>query len=191
MPALWSHCKAYLAFHWSRCKLYGLTVRPCVALDVACTLSETKLFCSFGVQCPVLSLSDGSFFFSPKFLTCIQLFATPWTSSDQNAGMGSLSLLGIKPRSPALQADSLLAEPQGKPKNTGVGNLSLLQQIFPTQESNRGLLRCRRILYQLSHQGVVTVIWVISIAQISGFCLMFCPFVLSTTERDEFQEYLL
>ena len=131
------------------------------------------------------------FFFSPKFLTCIQLFATPWTSSDQNAGMGNLSLLGIKPRSPALQVDSLLAEPQGKPKNTGVGNLSLLQQIFPTQESNKGLLCCRRILYQLSHQGVVTVIWVISIAQISGFCLMFCPFVLSTIERDEFQEYLL
>ena len=56
--------------------------------------------------------------------------------------MGSLSLLqgnlpnpGIKPRSPTLQADSLPAEPQGKPKNTGVGSLSLLQQIFPTQES--------------------------------------------------------
>ena len=37
---------------------------------------------------------------------------------------------GIKPRSPTLQADSLPAEPQGKPKNTGVGSLSLLQRIF-------------------------------------------------------------
>ena len=36
----------------------------------------------------------------------------------------------------ALQADSLPAEPQGKPQNTGVGSLSFLQQIFPTQESN-------------------------------------------------------
>ena len=35
-------------------------------------------------------------------------------------------------------------------QNTGVGTLSLLQGIFPTQESNRGLLHCRRILYQLS-----------------------------------------
>ena len=35
--------------------------------------------------------------------------------------------LGIKPKSPALQADSLPAEPPGKPKNTGVGSLSLLQ----------------------------------------------------------------
>ena len=34
-----------------------------------------------------------------------------------------------------------------------VGSLSLLQEIFPTQESNRGLPHCRRILYQLSHKG--------------------------------------
>ena len=40
-----------------------------------------------------------------------------------------------------------------KPKNTGVGSLSLLQWIFPTQESNPGLLNCKRILYQLSYQG--------------------------------------
>ena len=38
-------------------------------------------------------------------------------------------------------------------QNTGVGNLSLLQAIFPTQGSNPGLLHCRRILYQLSHNG--------------------------------------
>ena len=60
---------------------------------------------------------------------------------------------GIEPRSPALQADSLSAEPQGEPKNTGVGSLSLLQQIFLTQELNRGLLHCRKILYQLSYDG--------------------------------------
>ena len=60
---------------------------------------------------------------------------------------------GIEPRSPALQADSLPAEPQGKPKNTGVVSLSLLQGIFLTQEPNWGLLRCRWILYQLSYQG--------------------------------------
>ena len=85
---------------------------------------------------------------------------SPWNSPGQNTGVGSLSLLqgmfptqGIKPRSPALQADSLLAEPPGKPKNTGVGSLSLLQRIFPTQEWNRGLLHYRRILYQQSYQG--------------------------------------
>ena len=60
---------------------------------------------------------------------------------------------GIEPRSPVLRLDSLPAEPQGKPKNTGVGSLSLLQRIFPTQELNLGLLHCRQILYQLSYQG--------------------------------------
>ena len=38
-------------------------------------------------------------------------------------------------------------------KNTGMSSLSLIQGIFPTQGSNPGLLHCRRILYQLSHQG--------------------------------------
>ena len=38
---------------------------------------------------------------------------------------------GIKPRSLALKADSLSSEPQGKPKNTGVGSLSLFHGIFP------------------------------------------------------------
>ena len=54
---------------------------------------------------------------------------------------------------PTLQVDSLLAEPQGKPKDTVVDSLFLLQGILPTQESNRGLLPFRQILYQLSYQG--------------------------------------
>ena len=48
---------------------------------------------------------------------------------------------------------SLPAEPQGKPKNTEVGRLSLLLRIFPIQEVNWGLLHCRWVLYQLSYQG--------------------------------------
>ena len=37
-------------------------------------------------------------------------------------------------------------------QNPGVGSLSLLQEIFPTQGLNPGLLHCRWILYQLSHK---------------------------------------
>ena len=37
-------------------------------------------------------------------------------------------------------------------QDTGVGSLSLLQGIFPTEGSNPGLLHCRWILYQLSHK---------------------------------------
>ena len=69
----------------------------------------------------------------------------------------NLPNLGIKPRSPTLQEDSLLAEQQGKLKNTGVGSLSLLLRIFPTQELNWGHLHWGHknwwILYQMSSQG--------------------------------------
>ena len=58
-----------------------------------------------------------------KSLSRVQLLVTPWTIQN----------------SPS--------------QNTGVGSLSLLQGIFPTQGSNPGLLYCRRILYQLSYQG--------------------------------------
>ena len=56
---------------------------------------------------------------------------------------GDLPNPEIKPRSPALQVNSLPAEPQGKPKSTGVGSLSLFQWIFLTQELNPDLLYCR------------------------------------------------
>ena len=43
----------------------------------------------------------------------------------------------------------------------GVGSLSLLQGIFPTQGSNPGLLHCRWVLYQLSHKGTPRILeWV-------------------------------
>ena len=37
---------------------------------------------------------------------------------------GDLPYTGIESKFPALQADSLPVEPQGKPKNTGMGSLS-------------------------------------------------------------------
>ena len=107
----------------------------------------------------------GSPYWKWKSLSGVWLFVTPWTIQSREfsrpeywsgwpfPSSGDLSNPGIEPRSPALQVDSLPAEPQGKPKNTGVGSLSLLQWIFPTQESNQGFLRCRQILYQLSCQG--------------------------------------
>ena len=103
-------------------------------------------------------------------LSHVRLFASPWAVGHQAplsmelsweeywSGLpfpspGDLPYPGNEPESPALQVDSLPAEPPGKPKNTGVGSLSLLQGIFPTQESNWVLLHCRQILYQLSYEG--------------------------------------
>ena len=67
-------------------------------------------------------------------LSCVQFFATPWTIARQAplsmgfsrqeywSGLpfpspGDLPNQGIKPRSPAVQADSLLSEPPGAPKD--------------------------------------------------------------------------
>ena len=95
---------------------------------------------------------------------------TPWTAAHQAplsmeilqarilGGLpcplpGILPNPGIEPRYLALWADSLPSEPPGKPKNTGLDSLFLLQGIFPTQELNWCLLHCRQILYQLRYQG--------------------------------------
>ena len=62
-----------------------------------------------------------------KSLSHVQLFATQWTYSSWNS-TGQI---------------------------TGVGSLSLLQGIFPTQGSNPGIPHCWQILYQLSHKGII------------------------------------
>ena len=61
----------------------------------------------------------------------------------------------------SVMSDSLwpqgLYSPWNSPgQNTGVGSLSLLQGIFPTQRSNPGILHCRWILYQLNHKEPIT-----------------------------------
>ena len=60
-----------------------------------------------------------------------------------------------------LQPSRLLCPWSSPGKNTGVGCHFLLQGIFPTQGSNSGLLYCRQILYQPSHQGRLRILeWV-------------------------------
>ena len=70
-----------------------------------------------------------------------QLFETLWTSQPGSSVCGILQARmlewvaihfsrglpnpGLEPRSPTLQADSLPSELPGKPKNTGVGSLSI------------------------------------------------------------------
>ena len=61
----------------------------------------------------------------------------------------------------SLQLHGLYSPWNSPDRNAGVGSLSLLQGIFPTQGSNPGLLHCRRNLYQLSHQGSLRILeWV-------------------------------
>ena len=63
----------------------------------------------------------------------------PWVSETHSAMSNSLQPYGLYNPWNSLG------------QNTGVGGLSLLQGIFPTQESNPGLPHCRWILYHLSH----------------------------------------
>ena len=103
-------------------------------------------------------------------LSCVQPFVTPWTVACQAPlSMGILQARILEwvamtfPRGSSqprdqtqvsrIVGDSLSSEPPGKPMNTGVGSLSVLQGIFLTKGSNQGLLHCRQIVYQLSYQG--------------------------------------
>ena len=96
----------------------------------------------------------------------VQLFATQWTiqsmefsrpeywSGHPFPSPGDLPNSGIKPRSPALRADSLPSWATWEAQEYCSGSLSLLQEIFPTQESNQVLLHYRQILYQLSYEHI-------------------------------------
>ena len=81
--------------------------------------------------------------------------------------------------SPSVVSDSLQPHSQNSPgQNTGVGSLSLLQVILPTQGSNPGLLHCRRILYQLSHKGSpICVCAYMCVCVFVCICVCVCVFV--------------
>ena len=77
-------------------------------------------------------------------------------SKIRSAGLPYFTLMTISENcsvvSDSLQPHGLYSPWNSPGQNTGVGNLSLLQGIFPTQGSNPGLPHCRQILYQLNLQ---------------------------------------
>ena len=89
-------------------------------------------------------------------------------SNGHMAGKGQFSFQSQKSESESCSVMSDSLRPHGlysswnsPGRNTGVGSLSLLQEIFPTQGSNPGLPHCRWILYQLSHMGSPRILeWV-------------------------------
>ena len=111
---------------------------------------------SLGPETVLSSRGDGRYRSCGAKLSCSvsEDSATPWTVARQ-APLSTRSLQartlewvscpppgdlpdpGAEPRSSSLQVDSLPSEPSGKPRNPGVGRLSLLQDIIQTQESNR------------------------------------------------------
>ena len=81
------------------------------------------------------------------------LFSFYFVSIWDNSYSGKLVIIILWCEWKLLRCVGLFVTPWNSPgQSTGVGSLSLLQGIFPTQGSNPGLLHCRRILYQLSHK---------------------------------------
>ena len=85
---------------------------------------------------------------APTSMRILQARMLEWVAMPSSRG-------SCQPRDPtqslALHEDSLLSQPPGKPKNTGVGSLFLLQGNFLTQELNQGLLHWIRD--QLNYPG--------------------------------------
>ena len=100
---------------------------------------------------------------------------------------------GIKLRSLTLQVDSLPSEPPGKPKNTGVGSLSLLQGIFPSQGLYPGLLHQRQILYQLSYQGspIMDLVMTKTILEVAKATMVLAVTIVKLQILDPWQEETL
>ena len=96
----------------------------------------------------------------------IHSFRRRWTLTGSIAYGTQAGGLKVKIASNSLRLRGPYVPRNSPGQNTGVGSLSLLQGIFPIQESNRGLLHCRWILYQMSHQGRGTGM---SIKHPSGF----------------------
>ena len=85
-------------------------------------------------------------------------FPSIWKSEEFTDRYGFQWSKDPNSESPSVMSDSLqphgLYSPWDSPgQNTGVGSLSLLQGVFPTQGSNPGLPHCSWIPYQLSHKG--------------------------------------
>ena len=93
--------------------------------------------------------------------------------SDRRLKKGSFKLWGRKVKVKVAQSCLILCNPVGcspldssiygdsPGQDTGMGSLSLLQRIFPTQGSNPGLPHCQRMLYHLNHQESPSILeWV-------------------------------
>ena len=87
---------------------------------------------------PVLWLPGSDFIFPPPS----QCYCPSLHSWDKLGAPGSCSVV-----SDSLRTHGLYSPWNSPGQNTGVGSLSFLQGIFPTQGSNPGLPYCRRILY--------------------------------------------
>ena len=123
------------------------------------------MFWGAEVKIPIFEFWQGIEFSPGTVQFCEILWRNPnlWNTESKTVLSWLLTIKVIKnmkkwSESHSVVSDSLwphgLYSPWNSPgQNTGMGSLSLLQGIFPTQGSSPGLPHCRQILYQLSHKG--------------------------------------
>ena len=123
---------------------------PCTELGILCGLS-------YFVFIKLYSLMFALWCINNSLYTCINVTQNSericlklWTVHLTEEVSESESRSAI---SDSLQPHGLYSPWNSPGQNTGVGNLSLFQGIFPIRKSNQGLLHRRWILYQLSYYG--------------------------------------
>ena len=137
-------------------------VRACAPpVTVPCGLSRCLL-----MLCAVLSHSVMADSLQPHGLQPVRLLC-PWGFSKQEYWSGlpclppvDLPNPGIKSRSPALQEDCLLSEPPGKPKNTGVGSLSLIASLIINITQQSGTFVTIDVPRQTCHYQSKSIIYI-------------------------------
>ena len=129
MPNIFSSLKKKKVKSLSHVRLFATpwTVTYQGPLSIGFFRKESRSGLPFPSAAIKYKVSEGS---EVKSFSGVQLFATPWTVTYQ------------APLSMDFPGNS-----------TGMDGHFLLQQIFPTQESNPGLPHCRQTLYHLSHPG--------------------------------------
>ena len=145
-------CQAFLSFtvSWSLLRLLSIeSMMPLVISYISNYVFKVwfvSLYCCccwFPVAQSCLTLCD------PMDCSCLG-FSVHGGPPGKNTGVGCLFLSCI---SDFLWAHGPYSPWNSPGRSTGVGSLSLLQGIFPTQGWNPGLPHCRQILYQLSLKG--------------------------------------
>ena len=118
------------------------SVRPVRLIKLLCLKCECTIFSILYLNPPcVHSICSLLFFLVREIIFLVTIFGLSLLKTSHSVMSESLGPHG-------------LYSPWNSPGwNTGVGSLSLLQGIFPTQESKPGILHCGQILYQLSHKG--------------------------------------
>ena len=123
--------KAEVSHLWLPCSIAKLVQ---IALFLGCSVSVKSYAVYRSRIIKIVQSTKHLLVVVVKLLSCVRLFATPWTVAYQAppfmgfsrqeywSGLpfpspGDLPDPGIKPRSPTSQADALTSEPPGKPKH--------------------------------------------------------------------------